>query len=40
MRTSDRPSVEGRLKAYRAELDRKRKSAPVKSKSKTQPQSR
>jgi len=39
-RASDRPSVEGRLKAYRAELDRKRKSAPVKSRSKTRPKSR
>ena len=39
-RTSDRPSVEGRLKAYRGELDRRRKSAPVKSKNKTRPKSR
>lgn len=37
-RTSDRPSVEGRLKAYRGELDRRRKSAPVKSK--TRPKQR
>lgn len=36
--TSDRPSVEGRLKAYRGELDRRRKSAPVKSK--TRPKQR
>ena len=40
MRTSDRPSVEGRLKAYRGELDRRRKSAPVKSKSKARPKTR
>ena len=40
MKASDRPSVEGRLKAYRAELDRRQKSAPVKSKSKTRPKSR
>ncbi|WP_300693157.1 DUF3801 domain-containing protein [uncultured Oscillibacter sp.] len=39
-RTSDRPSVEGRLKAYRGELDRRRKSVPVKSKTKTRPKSR
>ena len=39
-RTSDRPSVEGRLKAYRGELDRRRKSAPVKSKSKARPKTR
>ncbi len=39
-RTSDRPSVEGRLKAYRGELDRRRKSVPVKSKDKTRPKSR
>lgn len=39
-RASDRPSVEGRLKAYRGELDRRRKSAPVKSKSKARPKSR
>lgn len=39
-RTSDRPSVEGRLKAYRGELDRKRKSAPVRSKRKARPKSR
>lgn len=39
-RTSDRPSVEGRLKAYRGELDRRRKSVPVKSKTKTRPKQR
>ena len=39
-RTSDRPSVEGRLKAYRGELDRRRKSVPVKSKAKTRPKQR
>lgn len=39
-RASDRPSVEGRLKAYRVELDRRRKPAPVKSKSKARPKSR
>lgn len=39
-RVSDRPSVEGRLKAYRGELDRRRKSAPVKSKNKARPKSR
>lgn len=39
-RTSDRPSVEGRLKAYRGELDRRRKSVPVKSKNKTRPKQR
>lgn len=39
-RASDRPSVEGGLKAYRGELDRRRKSAPVKSKSKARPKSR
>ena len=39
-RASDRPSVEGRLKAYRGELDRKRRCAPVKSKNKTRPKSR
>ncbi len=39
-RTSDRPSVEGRLKAYRTELDQRRKSAPVKSRNKTRPKSR
>ncbi len=39
-KASDRPSVEGRLKAYRTELDRKRKPAPVKSKSKARPKSR
>lgn len=39
-RTADRPSVEGRLKAYRVELDRRRKSVPVKSKAKTRPKSR
>ena len=38
--TSDRPSVEGRLKAYRTELDQRRKSAPVKSRNKTRPKSR
>ena len=38
--TSDRPSVEGRLKACRAELDRKRKATPVKSKTKARPKSR
>ncbi len=38
--TSDRPSVEGRLKAYRKELDQRRKSAPVKSRNKTRPKSR
>ena len=39
-RTSDRPSVEGRLKAYRGELDRRRKSVPVKSKTKARPKQR
>ena len=39
-RTSDRPSVEGRLKAYRGELDRRRKSVPVKSRNKARPKSR
>ena len=39
-RTSDRPSVEGRLKAYRGELDRRRKSVPVKSRNKVRPKSR
>ena len=39
-RTSDRPSVEGRLKAYRGELDRRRKSTPVKSKTKARPKQR
>lgn len=39
-RASDRPSAEGRLKAYRGELDRRRKSAPVKSKNKTRSKSR
>ena len=39
-RTSDRPSVEGRLKAYRTELDRRRRSAPVKNKSKARPKGR
>lgn len=39
-RTSDRTSVEGRLKAYRGELDRRRKSTPVKSKNKTRSKSR
>ena len=38
--TSDRPSVEGRLKAYRTELDQRRKSAPVKSRNKTRPKNR
>ena len=38
--TSDRPSVDGRLKAYRTELDQRRKSAPVKSRNKTRPKSR
>ena len=38
--TSERPSVEGRLKAYRGELDRRRKSAPVKRKSKARPKTR
>ncbi len=38
--TSDRPSVEGRLKAYRGELDRRRKSVPVKSKTKARPKQR
>lgn len=32
--TSERPSVEGRLKGYRAQLDQRQKSAPVKKKSK------
>ena len=39
-RTSDRPSVEGRLKACRGELDRRRKSVPVKSKTKARPKQR
>lgn len=39
-RVSDRPSVEGRLKAFRGELDRRRRPAPVKSKSKARPKSR
>jgi len=39
-RTSDRPSVEGRLKAYRGELDRRRKSVPVKNRNKARPKSR
>ncbi len=39
-RRSDRPSVEGRLKAYRGELDRRRKSVPVKSKTKTRTKQR
>ena len=39
-RTSDRPPVEGRLKAYRGELDRRRKSVPVKSRNKVRPKSR
>ncbi len=39
-RTSDRPPVEGRLKAYRGELDRRRKSVPVKSKTKARPKQR
>ena len=39
-RMSDRSSVEGRLKAYRGELDRRRKSVPVKSKTKARPKSR
>lgn len=39
-RASDRPSVEGRLKVYQGELDRRRKSAPVKSRSKARPKSR
>ena len=38
--TSDRPSVEGRLKAYRVELDQRRKSAPVKSRNKARPKQR
>lgn len=40
--TSDRPSVEGRLKAYRAELDQKRTFVPAKEKSKgkSKPKSR
>lgn len=32
--TSERPSVEGRLKGYRAQLDQRQKSVPVKKKSK------
>ncbi len=39
-RTADRPSVEGRLKAYRTELDQRRKSAPVKSRNKARPKNR
>ena len=39
-RTSDRPSVEERLKAYRGELDRRRKSVPVKSRNKARPKQR
>ena len=31
--TSDRPSVEGRLKGYREQLDKAKKSAPTKVKS-------
>ena len=40
--TSERPSVEGRLKGYRAQLDQRQKSAPVKtnSKEKIRPDSR
>lgn len=40
--TSERPSVEGRLKGYRAQLDQRQKSAPVKKKSreKIRPDSR
>ena len=33
-RTTDRPSVEGRLKGFRAQLDQRQKSAPAKEKSK------
>lgn len=41
-RTTDRPSVEGRLKGFRAQLDQRQKSAPVKEKSrgKSHPKSR
>ena len=36
--TSERPSVEGRLKAYRAQLDRQRQSAPARQKTKVKSQ--
>ena len=38
--TSERPSVEGRLKGFRAQLDQRQKSAPAKEKSKSRPRSR
>lgn len=38
--TSDRPSVEGRLKGFRAQLDQRRKPAPVREKSKSRPKDR
>ena len=33
--TSERPSVEGRLKTYRAQLDEQRRSAPARQKTKS-----
>ena len=36
--TSERPSVEGRLKAYQAQLDRQQQSAPARQKTKVKSQ--
>ena len=37
--TSERPSVEGRLKAYRAQLNGQRRSAPARQKTKSKKRS-
>ncbi len=38
--TSERPSVEGRLKAYRAQLDRQKEAVPTKEKARSKPKAR
>ena len=38
--TSDRPSVEDRLKGYRARLDRQKPSVPARDKARVKPKAR